>query len=88
MVGDEVTLTCTVKNVSERITANELTYQWLREESDGFERQLGTRKNMKLSPLAIKDAGRYRCVVTCHKLAEWKIKSNKLVVNVEGEISK
>ena len=84
IVGDEVTLTCTVKNVSDRIT-NELKYQWLREESDGTEHELITGKIMTLSLLIMKDAGRYRCVVTCDKLGEWSIKSNTKVVKGEGE---
>jgi hypothetical protein len=89
MVGDEVTLTCTVKNVSERIT-NKLNYQWywwLRE-SDDTKRKLKTGKNMKLLPLTNKDTGnRYQCVVTCDELGEWSVESNILAVKVEGELS-
>jgi hypothetical protein len=86
IVGEEVTLTCMVKYVSERIKLN---YQWwLREESDDTEQKLETGKNMKLSPLTIKDTGnRYHCVVTCDELGEWSVESNILVVKVEGELS-
>ena len=88
MVGDEVTLTSTVKNVSDRII-DELKYQWLREESDGTKHELihVTGKSMMLSPLTMKDAGRYHCVVMCDKLGEWRIESNTKVVSVEGELS-
>ena len=85
-VGDKVTLACTVNNVSDGII-DELKYQWLREESDGTEHELITGKIMKLSPLTMKDAGRYHCVVTCDKLGEWEIKSNTKFVKVEGELS-
>ena len=85
--GDIVTLKCTVKN-ADRAIKRELTYQWFREGSDGEELKLEkTGKAIKLSPLTTKDAGRYRCVVVCGKLGEWKIKSNELVMNVKGEIS-
>ena len=87
MVGDEVTLTCTVKNVSDRII-DELKYQWLRKELDGTKHELKAGQIMTLSRLTMKDAGRYHCVVTCDKLGEWRIESNTKVVEVEGAACK
>ena len=88
MIGDKVTLTCTVRNVSDRI-ANKLTYQWFRKGLDtGTEDVLEKiGKVIKLPLLTLKDKGSYQCVVTCGKLGEWTIKSNLLIVEVEGELS-
>ena len=80
MIGDEVTLICTVRNVSDRIT-NELTYQWFKERSDGTDHKLETTgETMKLSPLSVTDAGMYRCVITYDKLEEWKTKSHLFIM--------
>ena len=88
MIGDKVTLTCTVRNVSDRI-ANELTYQWFRKGSDTSTEDMleKTGKVIKLPLLTLKDNGSYQCVVTCEKLGEWTIKSNLLIMEVIGELS-
>ena len=84
MIGDEVTLTCTVRNVNKAIK-RELNYEWFRSSvgSDDDEIKLGKTGNriiIKLSPLI---AGKYQCLVTSDKL---EIKSNPLTLEV-GELS-
>ena len=88
MIGDKVTLTCTVRNVSDRIS-NELTYQWFRKglDTDTEDMLEKTGKVIILPLLTLKDKGSYQCVVTCDKFGEWTIKSNLLIVEVIGELS-
>ena len=88
MIGDKVTLTCTVENVSDSIT-NELTYQWFEVKPDGTNNKLETTgKIIMLPPLTVTDAGTYQCVVTCDKLGEWKIESNPHIIpEVKSELS-
>ena len=85
-IGDEVTLKCTITNVNKTIK-KDLKYQWFRKGSDGAELMLEeTGKVVKLSPLTLSNKGKYKCVITCDKLGEWKMKS-KLVVNAKCELS-
>jgi hypothetical protein len=68
MIGDKVTLTCTVENVSDRI-ADCLTYQWFRKGldtgSDTEDMLEETGKEIELPLLTLKDKGSYRCAVKC-----------------------
>ena len=79
MIGDKVTLTCTVKNVSERI-ANNLKYQWFRKGMDSstdIENKLEeTGKEIELPLLTLKDKGSYRCAVECTlpKCKDWNVR--------------
>ena len=86
MIGENVKLICTVKNVNKAIK-KQLNYQWFRVGSDGAELELEeTRKDVTLSPLTLNNQGKYRCEITCDKLGDWKIKS-KLTVNAKCELS-
>ena len=92
MIGDEVALTCTVRNVSDRI-ANELTYQWFRKGSDTSTEDMleKTGKVIKLPLLTLKDKGSYGCGVKCthSKFKDWNIQLlGPATVNIaNGELS-
>ena len=90
LLGDEVTLTCSVKNVSAVI---KLRYKWLRKGLGNTEYSTikeGTENTIELSSLRIDDKGTYCCEVTYDHdgYEEWSITSNpEFVVDFEGELS-
>ena len=94
MIGDEVALTCTVRNVSNRI-ANGLTYQWFRKGSDTSTEDTleKTGKKIELPLLRFKDKGSYGCRVKCTvahpKFKDWNIQLlDPATVNIaNGELS-
>ena len=86
MIGDKVTLTCMIRNVSDRIT-NELTYQWFRKGLDTNTEEMleTTGKKIELPLLTLKDQGSYRCAVkhTHPNFKDWNIHlQGPAVVNI------
>ena len=84
VIGDEVKLTCMVRNVKKAIK-QELNYEWFRSSvgSDDAEVKLGKTGNNVIIKLSSSTAGKYQCLVTSDKL---EIKSNPLTLDI-GELS-
>ena len=90
IIGDGVSLKCSVKNVSTAIIW-QVKYKWFRKGSGpgGTEQELAkSKQTIELPRLTLNDKGTYRCEVTCDILGvEWNIKSGSVTVDIERELN-